>query len=361
MRILAIANQKGGCGKTTTAIQIASRLAARGRRTLLLDLDPQGHATLGLGIGLPGREGSLHRVLARSGLHEEAVPLTEVLIEIGDGLFLAPTGAELAELEPDLLQARGGEERLAEHLAPLTDDFDAVVVDAPPALGMLTLNALVAAHEVLVPVEPSLFSLHGLTRLVELVNLLAERQKRRARLRILVNAFDGRSRFARETLADIRRAFPEQTFETVIRSSLRVREAALRGLPLDRYAPRSPLARDYEALVAEIEEAAAAVGEATESADLPGLRIVKDGVRLTRNDIEPDRVCLAGDFNDWVPDSGVVLEHHEDGSWTKFCALGPGRYEYKFVVDGHWIRDPLNRLEAPSVIGTTNSVLEIPG
>jgi chromosome partitioning protein len=361
MRILAIVNQKGGCGKTTTAIQIASRLAAHGRRTLLLDLDPQGHATLGLGVGPPGHEGSLGRVLARSGLHEDAVPLREILIDLGGGLFLAPTGAELAELEPDLMRARGSEERLAEHLAPLTHDFDDVVIDAPPSLGLLTLNALMAAHEVLVPVEPSLFSLHGLTRLAELVKLLAERHKHRARLRILVNAFDGRSRFARETLAEIRRAFPEQTLETVIRSSVRVREAAARGLPLDRYAPRSPIARDYEALAAEIEEAATGLGEATEPVHVPGLRVVKDGVCLTRNDAEPDRVCLAGDFNDWIPDSGVVLERHENGSWTKFHPLGPGRYEYKLVVDGRWMRDPLNRLEAPTEIGSTNSVVEIPG
>jgi chromosome partitioning protein len=359
MRILAIVNQKGGCGKTTTAIQLASRLAALRRRTLLVDLDPQGHATLGLGVGPPGRDGSIGRVLARSGLDEDAVPLSEILIELGDGLFLTPAGAELAELEPDLTRARGGEERLAEHLAPLAGDFDEIVIDAPPSLGLLTLNALMAAHEVLVPVEPSLFSLHGLTRLVELVGLLTERRRHPVRLRILVNLFDGRSRFARETLKEIRRAFPEQTLRTVIRSSVRVREAAARGLPLDRHAPRSPIARDYAALAEEIQESITETGEATRPGNVPGLRVTRDGVYLSRNDIEPDRVRLAGDFNDWVPDSGVVLDRHENGSWTKFFPLGPGHYQYKLVVDGRWICDPLNPLEVPSGIGTTNSVLEI--
>jgi chromosome partitioning protein len=360
VRILALVNQKGGCGKTTTAIQLASCLAAAGHRTVLVDLDPQGHATLGLGAPAPARESSLARVLSRSGLQEDAVPITEVLVEVAENLSLAPSGAELAALEPELARAPGGEERLAEHLVALTGRADRVVIDGPPSLGLLTLNALMAAHEVVVPVEPSVYSLHGMVRLVELVELLAKRRRHAARVRILVNAFDGRSNFARQTLEEIRSRFPELALETVVRSSVRVREAAARGLPVDRYASHAAIVEDYRALAAEIERSAPA--EAADAARLSpaqGLVVSQEGIYLSRSDVAPEDVLVAGDFNGWVPDAGVLLEKHEDGSWTKFLPLKPGRYEYKLVVGGRWIVDPLNSKHVVNEVGTRNSVLDV--
>ncbi len=360
MRILAIVNQKGGCGKTTTAIQLASCLAAAGHRTVLVDLDPQGHATLGLGAPAPAGESSLARVLSRSGLQEDAVPITEVLVEVAENLSLAPSGAELAALEPELARAPGGEERLAEHLVALTGRADRVVIDGPPSLGLLTLNALMAAHEVLVPVEPSLYSMHGLVRLMELVDLLAKRRRHAARVRILVNAFDGRSNFARQTLEEIRSRFPELALETVVRSSVRVREAAARGLPVDRYASHAAIVEDYRALAAEIERSAPAeTADAARLSPAQGLVVSQDGIHLSRSDVAPEDVLVAGDFNGWVPDAGVLLEKHEDGSWTKFLPLKPGRYEYKLVVGGRWIVDPLNSKQVVNEVGTRNSVLDV--
>jgi chromosome partitioning protein len=358
MRILALVNQKGGCGKTTTAIHLASGLAAMGWRTLLIDLDPQGHSTLGLGVPLPEREQTLAAVLSSSGLDEWAVPLGDILVEVADRLHLAPPGVELTELETTLARTSGGEERLAEHLAPLINDFDRVILDAPPSLGMLTLNCLMAAHEAVVPMEPSLYSLHGLARLVELTKLLAGHSRHDIRFRVLLNAFDPRTRFARQIQEEVRRTFPGQTLETVIRSSVRVREAAVRGVPVDRFAPDSPIARDYAALAAELEKESSLEAVVAETA-APGLVATQEGVYLTRKDVEPERVCLAGNFNGWVPDSGVILEVHEDGHWTKFIPLRPGRYEYKLVIDGRWLPDPLNQKQIANGIGTVNSVLEI--
>jgi len=360
VRILALVNQKGGCGKTTTAIQLASCLAAAGHRTVLVDLDPQGHATLGLGAAAPARDRCLARVLSRSGLEEDAVPITGILVEVAENLSLAPSGAELAELEPELARVPGGEERLAEHLVALTGRADRVVIDGPPSLGLLTLNALMAAHEIVVPVEPSLYSMHGLVRVIELVDLLAKRRRRAARVRILVNAFDGRSNFARQTLEEIRSRFPELALETVVRSSVRVREAAARGLPVDRYASHAAIAEDYRALAAEIERSAA--GEAADAARVSpaqGLVVSQEGLYLSRSDVSPEDVLVAGDFNGWVPDAGVLLETHEDGSWTKFLPLQPGRYEYKLVVGGRWIVDPLNPNQVVNSVGTRNSVLDV--
>lgn len=359
MRVVALVNQKGGCGKTTTAIHLASRWAGEGRRTALIDLDPQGHSTLGFGLAAPAREHSLSCVLRHSGLDRHATPLQEVLIETAENLWIAPSGAELAELETELAGKPGAEERLAEHLAPLIGTLDRVVVDAPPALGMLTLNALMAAHDALVPLTPSLFDLHGLARLSELTQLLAGRSRHEIRLQVLLNAFDGRTRFAREIREELRRTFPGRVLDTTIRGSVRVREAAARGTPVDRLAPRTAIARDFAALAAELEGVAEARPPAPRPGAVQGLRVTRHGIYFTRNDVPPERVCLAGDFNRWIPDGGVVLEVHEDGGWTKFVPLEPGRYEYKLVVDGNWQTDPLNPRREPNSVGSMNSVLDI--
>jgi chromosome partitioning protein len=359
MRIMALVNQKGGCGKTTTAVHLASRFAALGRRTLLVDLDPQGHSTLAFGLASPPRERSLAAVLSFSGLDERTVPLREILVDAGDGLRLAPSGAELAELEPDLAGAPGAEERLSEHLAPLVTEAERVVVDAPPSLGILTLNALMAAHDAIVPVEPSLYSLHGLARLWELTKLLRGHSRHEIRLRILLNAYDRRTRFAREVRDEIRRTFPGQMLDSTVRNSVRVREAAARGLPVDRMVPRAPIAQDYAALADEMERDEETRRALPRPATAQGLRVTRHGVYLTRNDVAPERVRLAGDFNGWVPDASVVLEVHEDGCWTKFVPLDPGRYEYKLIVDGNWQPDPLNPNHTPNRFGSVNSVLEI--
>ena len=165
--------------------------------------------------------------------------------------------------------------------------------------------------------------------------MMEGRTRHSVKFRILLNMYDGRTRFARVTREEIEKTFEGNCLKTTIRASVRVREAAARGLPVDRVAPRAPIVADYRALARS------------------------DGVYLTRNDLPPEEICLAGDFNDWIPDSGVVLEHHQGGGWTKFIPLGPGRYEYKLVVKGRWIADPLNPRKVPNQVGSINSVLEI--
>jgi hypothetical protein len=216
-----------------------------------------------------------------------------------------------------------------------------------------------AAHDAIVPVEPSLFSLHGLARLWELIKLLGGHSRHEIRLRVLLNAFDRRTRFAREVREEIRRTFPGQMLESTVRNSVRVREAAARGLPVDRLIPSSPIARDYAALAAEMERDVETQRALPRPATVQGLRVTRHGVYLTRNDVAPEQVRLAGDFNGWVPDAGVALEVHEDGCWTKFVPLDPGRYEYKLIVDGRWQSDPLNPRHTPNRFGSTNSVMEI--
>ena len=356
MRVAAIVNQKGGCGKTTTAVHLASRLAARGLRTLLVDLDPQGHATLAFGAPAPARDRSVGSVLSASGLDERAVPLQQVLVRVYDRLQLGPSGAELLDVEALLAKTPGGEERLAEHLAPLFNEFDRIIIDGRTSTRYCLPRA---AHEAIVPVEPSLYSLHGLARLVELTRLLSGRSDHRLRIRILVNAFDGRTCFHRETLEEMRRSFPGETLQTIIRSSVRVREAAARGGPVDRLTPREAIAQDYEALATELEGQETADEARDRLRHAPGLIVTGEGLYLTRHDVSPDAVRVAGDFNAWAPDSGVTLEMHEDGGWTKFVPLKPGRYEYRLIVDGRWQPDPLNPRRVANAMGSMNSVLEV--
>jgi hypothetical protein len=179
------------------------------------------------------------------------------------------------------------------------------------------------------------------------------------RLRILLNGYDGRTRFAREIREELRRTFPGRVLETTVRFSVRVREAAARGMPVDRLAPRVPVSRDFVSLAEELERSAETLPAAVRPGDVQGLRATRHGVYLTRNDVPPDTVRLAGDFNGWVPDGGVVLKVHDDGGWTKFVPLEPGRYRYKLVVDGRWLTDPLNPRTEPNDLGSLNSVMEI--
>ncbi len=246
-RIIAIVNQKGGCAKTTTAVNLAGCLALDGARVLVVDLDPQAHASIALGVDPEALDENLYEVLAE----EEGVPrLADVIVPAGERLHVAPSGIVLSALEQKLAQERAETrtDRLARAIAALPDPYDYVLVDCPPNVGLLTFNALRAAHEVIVPVETSHFALHGVHKLLETIALLAERLRIAPDVRILATLYDGRTRFARETLAEIRTRFGDACFDTVIRNSVKLREAARRGLPVVRMAPSSNGAADYAAL-----------------------------------------------------------------------------------------------------------------
>jgi chromosome partitioning protein len=238
MRTIAIVNQKGGCAKTTTAVNLAGALAEDGARVLVLDLDPQAHATLALGVDPDAVDENLYEVLASD---EGVLRLAEILVPAGPNLRVAPSGIVLSALEQKLAQDRADLRvaRLAQALAALAEPFDYAIVDCPPNVGLLTFNALRAADEVIVPVEASHFSMHGVAKLFETIALLAERLGIAPDVRVLATLYDGRTRFARETLGELRERFGDACFDTVIRNSVKLREAARRGLPVVRFASSS--------------------------------------------------------------------------------------------------------------------------
>ena len=358
-RTIAIVNQKGGCAKTTTAVNLAGCLALDGARVLVVDLDPQAHASIALGIDPEALDENLYEVLAE----EEGAPrLADVIVPAGERLHVAPSGIVLSALEQKLAQERAETrtDRLARAIAALPDPYDYVLVDCPPNVGLLTFNALRAASEVIVPVEASHFALHGVHKLLETIALLAERLRIAPDVRILATLYDGRTRFARETLAEIRTRFGDACFDTVIRNSVKLREAARRGLPVARMAPSSNGAADYAALATEV--AAHAPAQADVPAETrPAATLPREVVIEYREPGAAD-VRIAGDFNGWVPDRDVLSSTHQEGEtcvWRKVLRLAPGTYEYRYVVDGEWCEDPANPQRLPSSIGPPNSVLVV--
>jgi chromosome partitioning protein len=247
--VIVVANQKGGVGKTTTAINLGAELASRGVACLLVDLDPQANATAGL--GLPHGDGpSVYDVLI------DDMPLREVIVAtVQDGLDLAPSGRDLAGAEVELVPVMAREQRLRRALDAVADRYEVIIVDCPPSLGLLTLNALNAADEVLVPVQCEYLALEGLGQLIG--TLEAVRRNLNPRLHLgglLLTMYDSRTNLSQQVAEEVRKHFPA-TFATVIPRSVRVSEAPSHGLPIGLYAASSVAAKAYAAFTTEVIEA----------------------------------------------------------------------------------------------------------
>lgn len=246
MQVLALVNQKGGCGKTTTAIHLAGALAARGERVLLVDLDPQAHATMGLGLA-PEHEPTLAEVLI------DGAPLAGAVAEAAGGIRLVPATARLAEFEEAAERSVRPERLLREGLEAVRRDFDRVLLDCPPrADGVLTANALRAATDAVLVVETGAFALQGAVKALAVLRAVSRSQGHEWRLRVLATLFDRRTRFAREVLVALHARFGSALFDTVIRTSVRLREAPALGVPVQVLDPACRAAADFTALAEEV-------------------------------------------------------------------------------------------------------------
>jgi chromosome partitioning protein len=245
--IYAIANQKGGVGKTTTAVNVAACIAEAGYPTLLVDIDPQANATVGLGLPKDASP-SIYDVLAGHATAEEALRSSDV-----EGLTLLPSHPDLAGANVELPREPGSEGRLREALAPVRDRFAYVLLDCPPSLGPLTVNALVAADRVIVPVQTEYFALEGLAGLLDTLSLIQRELNPRLTVAgMLLTMHDGRTRLARDVEREVREHFPSLVFETVIPRNVRVGEAPSFGRPVIHHDPHCPGADAYFELAKEV-------------------------------------------------------------------------------------------------------------
>ena len=354
MRSIAVVNQKGGCGKTTSTISLATYLADSGRRVLLVDCDPQSHASIGLGIDTDAIGRGTYDVFMDPG-----TSISDAVCHVSERLDVVPSSVVLSAVEQQLSGQPDRENRLRWKLEACEGEYDYVFVDCPPSVGLLTFNAIVACSEALVVMEPSFFSLHGALKVMETIDLVREQLSMTKRVRVLITMFDRRTRFSREFLDEARVRFGRELYDTVIRSTVRFREAANWGVAISHYAKSSGGARDYKTLSREImaeeesleaEQSQAEVSRSSLDPGMdewiltqPGPHFVEDGVLFSLVAPEANRVELVGSFNEWDRSRAIPMSRQTNGVWHTTLDLGPGKHLYKFIIDGAWRPDPANQ------------------
>ena len=251
MRTIAVVNQKGGCGKTTVSINLASALAQIGKKVLLVDMDPQSHCAVGLAVPEEQIEQSIYDVLI-SQSRNEPIRLSEILWQISDRLELAPASIDLSAFEQQMSGVSEREMCLKTVLDEIGEVYDFVVIDCPPAVGLLTFNALRSATDVLVPVETGYFALHGLSKQLDTLGILCKRCKQQVCVKVLASMYDIRTKMAREILAELRTHFADRMLKTVVNFNTKIKEAASFGQPINEYDPASKGQQDFQRLAQEL-------------------------------------------------------------------------------------------------------------
>lgn len=259
-KIIAVANQKGGVGKTTTAVNLAASLAAMEHPTLLVDFDPQANGTSGVGIDPRSVEGSSYEILIGSMTAEEAIVETE-----SPYLSLVPSHINLVGAEIEMVEVPDRERMLARALAPVRDRYDFIIIDCPPSLGLLTLNALTASDAVIIPVQAEYFALEGLGQLLNTIKLVRQHLNPPLEIEgVVLTMFDTRLRLANQVAGEVRRYFGEKVFNTIVQRNVRLSEAPSFGRPVLLYDATSTGSRNYIGLAREILRANRHVFEAVE-------------------------------------------------------------------------------------------------
>jgi chromosome partitioning protein len=509
MRTIAIINQKGGCGKTTTSINLAACLARLGHKTLLVDMDPQGHC----GVGLAVPEDQIERTIYEALIEErdgKPARISDIVWQIASDFDLAPSNIKLAAFEQVFAGRPGRDDRLKRAIESLRNAYQWIIIDCPPSVGLLTFNALRACDEVIVPVETGFFSLHGLTKMMETLEIMRHRCGKEILIRVLPTLYDTRTKLAREVLSELRNKFREYLMESTVNFNTKLKEAASFGQPITEYDPGSRGYKDFVNLARELMGHRPTETEPTPSENLsrpaelvqrakqltqlsnyqfgrhnlsggtapqpdaaPDPVVAITGGRLSlvgapapvRNDApatpqfpklstaEPastmidleaplpipsgvrytdsihsnalsmsdltlnmgtlmsgtlgsaipanatmiislpamdqpkttqqkidefygvkqdggevifaakfdnaKQVQIAGDFNNWSPGSTPMTAASKPGDWKTRVALRPGRYRYRFVVDGRWTTDPANTYVESNQFGELNNIVEV--
>jgi chromosome partitioning protein len=407
MKVISIANQKGGCGKTTVAINLSACLSVNGKKTLLLDMDPQSHCALGLAVPEDQIENSIYDVL--SAPEEKPIDISKTAWQIGKNFDLCPSSLELSAFEQQFAGVAGREMKLSHALKSVKEQYDYCIIDCPPAVGLLTFNALRASDAVIIPVETGYFSLHGLKKQLETLEMLKRECHQDLMIKVAANLYDVRTKLGREMLSEMRKRFGSFMFHSFINFNTKIKEGSSMGQAINEYDPTSAGYKDFCKLAAEVietfepvqvksyiersetvsdqllakaeelsrraEELLAetsekmgsdpkSVSEASVEKKLEiiyGASAVSEGVRFVTHLPEAGEVCLAGDFNNWSSTAVRLekLENGRKGDWQITLPLDSGRYRYRFVVDGVWQNDPHNSYVESNPFGELNSVIEV--
>jgi len=360
MKVIAIANQKGGCGKTVTAVNLAGALAGMGKKVLFLDVDPQAHATSALGIELAGPLESSFAIFDAF-LNQEGLDIPSLMRNKYDNLIVIGSHISLSTIEQKMAGIKNAVLALSSALTSKDlMDFDYVIIDTPPNLGFLTLNAMHAAQNLIVPLDISSFSLNGVSHLQNILEISNNIGFKKPAVNFLITLFDKRSNFAKNFLEKAKDSLSDKLFNTVIRPNIKLREAALLGKVIFEHMPSANGAKDYAALVEEMEP-----GLKGKPIDLKQPKEPIDSAK-DRSDIlfkiyapEAKLVHLAGNFSNWKLNESFLMEKDRNGLWIKKMHLPEGTYYYKFVVDGEWRPDPENKLIENDRLGGINSILSV--
>ncbi len=360
MKVISIANQKGGCGKTTTAINLASSLSLNGKRTLLIDLDPQAHASLGLDID--GQD-SIYNVISK--LTPRKLRIENIIKSVEDRFDIVPSNILVGTLEQELADEIGRELKLLDVIAIIKAHYDYILIDCPPSLGILTVNSIRASDEVIIPVEMSRFSMQGVDHLIDIISLIRDRLNHPVVYKVLITMFDSRLRHSFAMLSKIREKFSDILFDTIIHVNVKLKESAVMGKAVADYDKYCRGSKDYFSLAKEILTPGQAIKEpifqplSEKMQEM--VRVESEGltgITFSLQAPQAHSVYVTGSFNDWSLDESCRMKE-EDGRWILQLPLKPGTYKYQFIVDGKWQEDPTNPQQERNSFGDINSLIEV--
>jgi chromosome partitioning protein len=324
MRTLAVVNQKGGCGKTTIAVNLAACIAASGERVLLVDMDPQGHASVSLGIAPDSLELTVYNTLTDD--KEDSFPVFKVLLGVDDNLWLVPADIQLSIMEDQLAGAMDGRDRLRTCLFEASPYYDFCIIDCPPNMGMLTMNALRAAQAALIPFDMNPLSLHGVRNLLEMIEYLRTQTGHSVRARIVANMFEPRTNISRILLSTLREDFGDHLCAVKIHRTIKLTEAAMQGMPVRKFAPYSLTHEDFADLALEI----------AEDSDLFATPIQFPArVLFSYFDANTSVTAAKGGPGNWRPAEHSVFTKPADRKADLDRFLMPGNRHLEFIIARH--------------------------